>query len=196
MLAQKIAGLNLVLIRMSHNLLWRDGPFSRKSLREYSDSDLVEGSYTTLNFVHSAFRLITGLCGKKNSFGFSLWLSETFSITLFTNWSLITWSYALNISGFCSSRFKSDFRRPRLPDLLLFKGTLLSVHTRPVSYQPPSFLSSYCLNLLFTFSSWLKWFSSTPGTSISHRQLKSLTDVLVYRELSHFLYPATWPNPF
>ena len=174
MLAQKITDLNLVLIRMSHNLLWRDGPFSRKSLREYPDSDLVEASYTTLNFVHFAFRLITGLCGKKNSFGFSLWLSETFSITLFTNWSLITWSYALNVSGFSSIRFRSRFRGPRLPDLSFFKGTLSSVHTTLVSYQPPSFLSSCCLHFFYTFSSGRKWFSSTPCTSISHRRSKSL----------------------
>ena len=154
MSVRKITGLNLVLIRMFHNLFWRDGPFSRRSLREYPDSDLAKTSHTTHNIVDSAFFLITGLSGRKNLFGFSLWFSETFSITLFTNWSLmITWSYALNISGFCSSRFKSDFRCPRLPDLSLFKGTLFSVHTIPVSYLPPSFLSSCCLNFLFTFSS-------------------------------------------
>ena len=181
MLAHKINGLNLVLIRMSHNLFWRDGPFSRQSLKEYPDPDLAEASYTTLNFVDSAFYYsqfcwlrITGLCGRKSSFGFSLWFSEICSITLLTNWPLITWSYALNISGFCSSRFKSDFRHPRLLDLFLFKGTLFSVHTRPVSQQPPSFLSSCCLNFLCTFSSWLEWFSSTPSTSISHRRAKSL----------------------
>ena len=187
MSAHKITSLNVVLIRMSHNLFWRDGPFSRQSLREYPDRDLAEASYTALNFVDSAFCLITGLCGRKNSFGFSLWFSETFSITLFTNWSLITWSYALDISVFCSSRFKRDFKRPRLPELLLFKGTLFSFHTRPVSYQPPSFLSSCYLNFLCTFSSWLKWFSFTPITSISHRRSKSLTDVLVYSELTKSL---------
>ena len=145
-LAHKITGLNLVLIKMFHNLFWRDGPFSRQSLREYPDSDLAEASYTTLIFVDSAFCLITGLCGRKYSFGFSLWFSETFYITLFTNWSLITWSYTLNVSGFCLSRSKSDFRRPRLPDLLFFKSTLFSVHTIPVSYQPSLFLSNCCLN--------------------------------------------------
>ena len=36
------------------------------------------------------FCLITGLCSRKNSFELSLWFSETFSITLFTNWSQIT----------------------------------------------------------------------------------------------------------
>ena len=183
---------------MSHNLFWRDGPFSRESLREYPDSDLAEASHTTLNFVDSTFFLITGLCGRKNSFGFLLWFSETFSIRLFTNWSLITWSYASNISGFCSSYFKSDFRRPRLWNLLLFKGTLFSVHASPVSYHPPSFLSSCCLNFLYTFSSWLKWFSFTPNTSISYRRSKSLTDILVYSELTKSLpLPGTlWPNPF
>ena len=50
----------------------RDDQFSRQSLREYPDSDLVEASYTTLNFVDPAFSLITGLYDTKNSFGFSL----------------------------------------------------------------------------------------------------------------------------
>ena len=126
---------------MSHDLFWKDGPFSRKSLREYPDSDLAKGSYTTLKFVDFVFCLITGLCGRKNSFGFS----ETFSIMLFTNWSLITWS--LNISGYCSIRFKSDFRRPRLPDLFLFIGTLFLVYAIPVWYQPPLI----SLKLLFEF---------------------------------------------
>ena len=82
MSAYKITGLNFVLIRMSHNLFCRDGPFSRQSLREYPDSDLAE-IYTTLNFVDSVFCVITGLCGRKNSFGFSVSFSETFSIMLF-----------------------------------------------------------------------------------------------------------------
>ena len=51
---------------------------------------------------------VTALYGRKNSFGFSLWFSENFSIMLFTNWSLINWSYALNVSGFCLNHFKSD----------------------------------------------------------------------------------------
>ena len=52
-----------------------------------------------------------------------------FSIKLFTSRSLITWSYALNVFGFCSSHLKSNFRSPRLPDLLWFRGTLfLSPH--------------------------------------------------------------------
>ena len=123
MSAHKITGLNLVLIRMFHNLFWRDAPFSKQSLREYPGSDLAEASYTTFNFVDSAFCLITGLCTRKNSFWFSLWFYEIFSIMLCTNWSLITWSFALNVSGDGSSWFKSDFRRPRLSDLLLFKGT-------------------------------------------------------------------------
>ena len=70
MSAHKITGLNLILIRMSHNLFWRDDPFSRQSSRECLDSDLAELSYSTLNLVDSAFCLITGLCGRKNSFGF------------------------------------------------------------------------------------------------------------------------------
>ena len=59
----------------------------------------------------------------------SFFLDFYFSIKLFTSRSLIIWSYALNVLGFCSSHLKSNFRRPRLPDLLLFRGTLfLSPH--------------------------------------------------------------------
>ena len=136
MSAHKIAVPNLFLIRITHYLFWRDSPFFRQSLREYPDSDLAKALYTIINFADCAFCLITGLCGRKNYFTFSFWFSETFSIMLFSNWSLITWSYALNVSRFCPSRFKSDFRRPRPQDLLLFKDTLFSVYTRPVSYQP------------------------------------------------------------
>ena len=146
MSAHKITGLKPVLIRMSHNLFWRDGPFSRQSLREYPDRDLAEASYTALNFVDSAFCLITGLCGKKNSFGFSPLFSETFSITLFTNWSPITWSYALNVLGFYWSRFKSDFRRPRLPDLFCLK-VLCSQSTQDLSRtSPPHFSQAVVRN--------------------------------------------------
>ena len=79
--------------------------------------------------------------------------------------------------------FQSDFRRPRLPDLLLFKGTLFSVHMRPASYTPLVF-SSCCLNFLYTLPAWLRWFSSPPSTSISDRKSKSLTDVLLYSEIA------------
>ena len=157
---------------MSHNLFWRDGPFSKQSLREYRDSDLAEATYTTLNFVDSAFCLITGLCGRRIFLDFHFDFLKLF--LSFINWSLITWSYALNVSGFCSSRFKSDFRRPKLPDLFLFKRNLFSVQTKPVSCQPPSFLLSCCLNFLYKFSSWLKWFSSTPSTSKMDGQNHSL----------------------
>ena len=106
-----------------------------------------QASYTTLSFVDASFCLITGLWGRKNSFRFSLWFSETFSITLSTKSSLITWSYALNNSRFCLSRLKCDFRWPRLPDLLLFKDTLFSVHTRPALRHSLIFL-----RLLFELS--------------------------------------------
>ena len=55
MSVRKRTGLNLVLVRMSQNLLWMDGLFSRQLLRKYPDFDLAEVSYTlfllTLNFV-------------------------------------------------------------------------------------------------------------------------------------------------
>ena len=44
----------------------------RQSLREYTNSDLVEASSTTLNFVDFVLYLISGLCGTKNSLAFSL----------------------------------------------------------------------------------------------------------------------------
>ena len=183
MAAHKITGFNLVLIALSHNLFWMDGPFSRQSLREYPGSDIVDASFTILNFVDIAFCLITALCGRKNSFGFSLWLSETFSFTLFTNWSLITWSYALNVSRFCLSRFKSNFWRPRLPNLLLFKGP------HKTSLIPAPLIS---LKLLFEFFYThshhdLSESLSFLVTSISHRRSKLLTDVLVYTELTKSL---------
>ena len=145
MSAHQITCLNLVLIRMSHNLFWRDDLFQTPRLW-FGWSIIYCSQFCWLSSLSNYWSM-----WQEEFFWISLWFSETFSITLFTNWSLITWSYALNISGFCSSRFKSDFTRPRLPDFLLFKGILFSVHTRPVSYHPPSFLSSCYLNFLYTF---------------------------------------------
>ena len=45
----------IINVHIISDLFWRDGPFSRQSSREYPDSDLAEASYTTLNFVDSAF---------------------------------------------------------------------------------------------------------------------------------------------
>ena len=130
MSANKIGVSNLVLIKVSRNLFWRDGLFSGKRIPIlWFDRDMYY-----YQFVDSAFCQITGQCGWKNSFWIFLWFSETFSITLFTNWSLIIWSYAFKVSWFYSSCFKSGFRRPRLPDVLLFKGTLFSIRKRPASY--------------------------------------------------------------
>ena len=65
--ANEITVSNLVLIRVSHNLFWRDGLFPWKLLREYPGSGLTK-TCTSVNFVDSAFCPIAGLCGRKNSF--------------------------------------------------------------------------------------------------------------------------------
>ena len=117
---------------------------------------------------------------------------------LFTNWSLITWLYGLNVSVFCLSCFNSDFRRPKLQNLLLLKDILFLFHRRPVSYQPPLFLASCRLNF-FTHSYHDLGDSVQLLVHLHYTDSKnhSLMFLYIVNWLSCFLFPVTlWSNPF
>ena len=78
--------------------------------------------------------------------------------------------------------FQSDFRRPRLPDLLLFKGTLFSVHMRPASYTP--YFSQVVVWIFCTHCHQDFGGSLHLLVHLYHTESQNLTDVLLYSEMA------------
>ena len=190
MSAHKITGLNFVLIRMSHILLWIDAPFSTQSLREYLT--LIWPKYHILHICWLSILSNYWSMWKEKFFWISLWFSETFSITLFTNWSLIPWSYALNILRFCSNLFKSNFRGSRLPDLLLFKDNC-SHSTRDLSRTSLLYFSQEVVWIFYTYSHHNLSDSLPLLRHLHHTDGKNHSLMFLYtlNWLRRFLYPGT-----